>query len=85
MNSLETELKNLRNHIALKNNIAPYSVFKDEEMQNLLQVKPKTIDELCKIKGFPRKGVRVTKWGSQIIDIFRQHSSPSGRTSKLNV
>lgn len=85
MNSLETELKNLRNHLALKHNIAPYSIFKDDEMERLLKVKPKTIDELCKIKGFPRNGVRVTKWGNQIVNVFRLKGSPSGSTSKLSV
>lgn len=44
--------------------------FSDEELSRLLKAKPKTLDELGKIKGFPRDGKRVKSYGKSIIDIF---------------
>ena len=85
MNNLEEELKRLRNRLALKNGIAQYSVFKDEQLEELLKRKPKTIDELVSIKGFPKNGARVAKWGQDIIRVFQYRESPSGQTNKLEI
>lgn len=85
MSSLEEELKRLRNRLALKSGIAQYSVFKDEQLEELLKIKPKTIDELVSIKGFPKNGARVTKWGQEIIRVFQHRESPSGQTNKLEI
>lgn len=85
MSSLEEELKRLRNRIALKSGIAQYSVFKDEQLEELLKRKPKTIDELTSIKGFPKNGARVAKWGQDIIRVFQHNESPSRRTNKLEI
>lgn len=85
MSSLEEELRRLRNRLALKNCVAQYSVFKDEEMEQLLIKKPKTIEELSSIKGFPKNGSRVNRWGQDIIKVFQHKDSPSGATSKLEI
>jgi ribonuclease D len=63
-------LAKLRGRLAYKSNCAPYLIFSDELMEELLSVKPKTLDELSTIKGFPRDGKRVTKWGPAIVDVF---------------
>ena len=44
--------------------------FSDEELERLLNNKPKSLDELGRIKGFPRDGKRVAAFGNQIVDIF---------------
>lgn len=44
--------------------------FSDEELDRLLSAKPKSLDELGKLKGFPRDGKRVNAFGQQIVDIF---------------
>ena len=85
MSSLEEELKRLRNSIALKSGIAQYSVFKDEQLEELLKRKPKTIEELSSIKGFPKDGSRVSRWGQDIIKVFQHKDSPSGKTNKLEI
>ena len=47
-------------------------IFKDTEMSDLLEIKPKTLKALGEIKGFPASGKRVEKWGQAIIDIFNK-------------
>lgn len=85
LSSLEEELRRLRNRLALKSCVAQYSVFKDEEMEQLLRKKPKTIEELSSIKGFPKDGSRVSRWGQDIIKVFQHKDSTSGKTNKLEI
>ena len=65
-------LEKLRGHLAYKSRMEPYKVFRDVELELLLQARPKTIEALARIKGFPRDGARVTKYGKSIIDIFNR-------------
>lgn len=65
-------LEKLRVKIAKHNNIASYSVFKDEELELLLKAKPKKLSELEGLKGFPKGGARCTKWGEAIVAIFNR-------------
>ena len=44
--------------------------FGDSEMELLLKNRPKTIEDLGKLKGFPRNGKRVASYGQSIIDVF---------------
>lgn len=63
-------LSKLRGRLAYKSNCAPYLVFSDELMETLIEAKPKTLEELSSIKGFPKDGKRVSKWGKAIIAVF---------------
>lgn len=45
--------------------------FSNEELENLLKVKPKTLEELATVKGFPIDGKRVKAFGKDILDIFK--------------
>ena len=58
-------LKKLRGHMAYKKGVEPFRVFRDVELELLLQVKPKTIQELTTIK-------RVEGYGEAIIAIFNK-------------
>lgn len=50
---------------------APYAVFRDEELEALLKHRPKTIEELVLVRGFPADGARVRKHGLAIIEFFK--------------
>lgn len=65
-------LEKLRVKLAQACDIAPYSIFKDEEMELLLEKKPKTVKELEGLKGFPKGGARCTKWGEAIVACFNK-------------
>ena len=65
-------LEELRVKLAKACGIAPYSIFKDEEMELLLDKKPKTISELEGLRGFPKGGARCTKWGEAIVACFNK-------------
>lgn len=65
-------LSKLRGRMAYKSNCAPYLIFSDELMEVLLEQKPKTVEELSTIKGFPKDGKRVEKWGQAIVDVFSE-------------
>lgn len=65
-------LRKLRGHLAYRTHVPPYNVFKDEQLEELLEKQPKTIEELVQIKGFPREGKRVAGYGQAIIDIFNR-------------
>lgn len=68
----ETELlTKLRGRLAYSKQCAPFYIFKDTEMELLLEWRPQTLEDLCKIKGFPKEGKRVQKWGKEIITVFR--------------
>lgn len=55
-----------------KEGIRPYQVFRDEEILLLMKVRPKTIEELEGLRGFPKGGARVTKYGTRIINAFKE-------------
>lgn len=63
-------LLDLRSKLAYEKTGSHSYSFSDDELESLLKSRPKTLDELGKIKGFPREGKRVEKFGSNIVDIF---------------
>lgn len=63
-------LEELRSKLAFAKKGKHSWSFSDVELESLLKAKPKTLEELGVIKGFPRKGKRVEAYGSSIIDIF---------------
>lgn len=84
MPNKEELLRKLRGHLAYSKQVKPYVIFKDEELEKLLKAEPKTLDELGKIKGFPREGKRVTGFGQSIVDIFTKTEQVEDFSVKLD-
>ena len=72
MKEIEGLLRKLRGRLAYAKQCKPYKIFRDIELNLLLENKPKTIEELACLKGFPKDGKRVTCWGESIIKIFNK-------------
>jgi len=49
--------------------IKPFMIFKDEQIEELIKVKPKTKDQLIEVKGFGE--IKVEKYGEGILNVFR--------------
>ena len=62
-------LKAFRLNQSRKENIKPYYIFNDAQMQDLIQKNPKTKEELCQVAGFGQ--VKAEKYGAQIIAILQ--------------
>lgn len=62
------ELKAFRLYQSRKENIKPYYIFNDAQMQDLIKKNPKTKEELCQVSGFGQ--VKAEKYGEQIIEIL---------------
>lgn len=67
--NLIKELKAFRLEQSRKENIKPYYIFNDAQMQDLIQKNPKTKEELCQVSGFGQ--VKAEKYGEQIIAILQ--------------
>lgn len=67
------ELKAFRLNQSRKENIKPYYIFNDTQMQDLIKKNPKTKEELCQVSGFGQ--VKAEKYGAQIIAILQGEMS----------
>lgn len=67
-NKIREELKSYRLKVSKSEAIKAYMVFSNDTMEDLIKVKPKTIKELNKVKGFG--AVKCDKYGSEIINII---------------
>ena len=67
---LEKRLKSYRLDISRATNIKPYFVFNNEALCQLLIHKPRSIEELSKVRGFGEKNIE--KYGQAIIHIINQ-------------
>lgn len=63
-------LINLRSELVGKKHTLPYTIYTDKTIEELLKAKPKTLEELSKVKGFPKEGKRIKGFGEAIIAIF---------------
>lgn len=66
---IEALLK-LRSKLAFEAKTKHSWSFSDDELKRLVIAKPRTLDALGELKGFPREGKRVKAYGQLIIDIF---------------
>lgn len=73
----EEPLRKLRGNLAHKSQMEPFKVFNDEMLRALLEKKPRTLEELATVKGFPKGGARVTKYGTDIIGVFNKNYTSS--------
>lgn len=65
---LRKELKAYRLSKSREENIKPYFIFNDKQMEDLIFKNPKNIDDLLKISGFGE--VKCNKYGSDILSII---------------
>ena len=63
-------LKNYRLNISRQENIKAYMVFNNRELDELIQERPKTKEELLNVKGFGEK--KVEKYGDEILRIINE-------------
>lgn len=48
----------------------PYTIYSDETIEDLLDARPQSIEELVQVKGFPETGKRVKGFGEAVVQIF---------------
>ena len=69
---LIAELKSFRLKTSREENIKPYYIFNDNQMNDIIQKMPKTRDELKSVSGFG--DTKIEKYGADIIDIIKAFS-----------
>lgn len=67
-------LLSLRSKLVGQRHTLPYTIYKDEEIENLLAKQPHTIEELSQVKGFPDGGKRLKGFGEAILEVFNNTS-----------
>ena len=78
-------LLKLRSDVAKENHGATYLVFNDREMEELLLKRPATLEQLTKIKGFPKNGKRVECYGNRLVSIFSGQKTSKPRSTRLDI
>jgi superfamily II DNA helicase RecQ len=63
-------LKEYRKRVSIEENIKPFMVFNNQELDSIVESKPKNNEELIKIKGFGPK--KVEKYGESILKIINE-------------
>lgn len=67
---LVRRLKTFRREISQSENIKPYYIFNDLQMNDLIDKKPQTKEELLQVSGFGN--VKVEKYGEAILSILKR-------------
>lgn len=65
-----SKLKSYRLSKAKEQNVPPYYIFNDATMEQLIQLQPKTIEDLLLVKGFGSK--KCQSYGKEILNILSQ-------------
>lgn len=68
MDKLRAELKEMRLKTSRKENIKPYFIFNDKQMDDLIDKYPKSKEALIKVSGFGEK--KAEKYGEEILSIL---------------
>lgn len=68
---LYNELKEHRLNKSREEKVKPYFLYNNKELEEIIKVKPKTIDELKSIRGFGN--VKCEKYGEDIIEIINKY------------
>jgi ribonuclease D len=63
-------LKQWRQNKATEMNVPSYVVAHNTELMSIARVKPQTLDELQKVKGFVSGGQKILKYGGDIIAVL---------------
>jgi superfamily II DNA helicase RecQ len=67
---LHEALRKFRLNVSREENIKAYVIFNNQELEQLVSAKPKTIGELMKINGFGK--LKAQKYGSRILGIIAE-------------
>jgi hypothetical protein len=78
--ALAVELRELRNEIALAENIPHFQVYTQEALYGICDLLPQTLTELKKVKGMGK--IRVQKYGEEILEVVKNYCIEKGLTSK---
>jgi ATP-dependent DNA helicase RecQ len=71
--------KKIRDHLSKMNGCAPYMIINDKVLSNIIQTKPKTIEELYNIDGVSNDF--ICKYGQYFLDTKNAYSSSSSKKS----
>lgn len=63
----------LRSELVGKKHTLPYTIYTDNTIEELLKAQPKTLEQLSKVKGFPKEGKRLKGFGEAIVSIFTKN------------
>jgi|GEM_PF-58852 len=69
---IRNKLKAFRTETAKREKLRPFMIFKDEQIDELIKSKPKTKEQLLKIRGFGE--IKVEKYGEEILNVFNMES-----------
>lgn len=69
--SIRENLKSYRLRKSKEENVKAYFIFNNEQMEELINRKPKSIEELLDIKGFGQ--VKCEKYGGDIIEVLQEN------------
>ena len=67
---LIAELKAFRLERSGQEQVKPYYIFNDAQMEDLIKKNPKDKEELCQVSGFGK--VKAEKYGDEILEILRK-------------
>lgn len=70
-NPVYKKLRQYRWNKSVEESVKPYYIFNNETLEALIKLKPESIEELKKIKGFGP--VKSDKYGEDIINIIREN------------
>lgn len=77
-------LLELRSKLVGSMHVQPFTIYNDATIEELLRARPKSIDELSRVKGFPKDGKRISGFGDAIIAIFSGKQIQSFEVSNDN-
>lgn len=63
-------LLELRSKLVGEMHVQPFTVYNDSTIEELLAARPKTLEELAGVKGFPANGKRIAGFGEAVVAIF---------------
>lgn len=66
------KLRNLRKQISEEENVAPYVVFHDSTLKEIVTILPKTKDEMMQIEGMGSS--KIEKYGQKFLDVIAEYS-----------
>lgn len=66
----EKLLNEYRSQMSRDKRIKVFKVFTSENIRDIIQAQPRTLEELTKVKGFPKDGKRIQQYGEAIINIM---------------
>lgn len=66
----EKLLNEYRSKMSKDKRIKVFKVFTSENIKDIIQAQPHSLEELSRVKGFPKDGKRIEQYGESIIEIM---------------